>query len=125
MWEGERGRGQGFNRVAGVGENDKALRSYYNKGLCTGKPLEAKAASGIIIHVASVNEDPRNAVDIVIPWIHRYTKEENTKGSTHINAVMDRERWSEVRTNFVQDLSRYGDSMRVPKMEYREPPRHA
>ena len=57
------------------------------------------------IDVTSINGDSRNAVDIMIPRIHRNAKEENAEGPAHINAIMDSEWWSEVGANFVKDFA--------------------
>ena len=58
-----------------------------NKIFSRKQPLQAH--SGVVIHIALVDKDSRNFVDVVVPWIHGYTKEKDAKCATHIHSRMD------------------------------------
>lgn len=93
---------QRLNSIAGMGENKKARGGKgLNESFSRRDPVKSSASGGIVVHVSFVDAYMTDLMNMEIPRIHGDTKEQDTKGATHVNAVMNRER-TKSGTYFVQ-----------------------
>jgi len=57
--------------VAVMGKNHKtSIGKFLKEVLSRREPRQASSTGGVIIHVTTINENARNLVDMVVPWIH-------------------------------------------------------
>ena len=108
---GNKGSTQGcgikkIHRIAGVLQDDKTSRGKgFYQLFCAHEPKKPSPSSSVIIHVAAVNQDMGNLVNMVIPGIHGNAKEQDAKCPAHVNSIMECKRGAEGGANFMEDAT--------------------
>ena len=95
-----------IDRIAGVLQDDKTSRGKgFYQLLCAHEPKKPSPSGSVIVHVATVNQDMGNLVNMVIPGIHGNAKEKDAKCPAHVNTIMECKRGAEGGANFMEDTT--------------------
>ena len=95
-----------IDRIAGVLQDDKTSRGKgFYQLLCAHEPKKPSSSGSVIVHVATVNQDMGNLVNMVIPGIHGNAKEKDAKCPAHLNTIMECKRGAEGGANFMEDAT--------------------
>ena len=93
----------------------------FDQLLCTREPKKPPTSGSVIVHVATVNQNMGNLVDMVIPGVHSNAKEKNAKGPAHINSIVERQRGAEGGADLMEDTTPEEDMAAIRQDPKRRP----